>query len=397
VTPPPSEAAAATSTADEIAARADAHLTVLSALERFSGSALIGCDGKIVFAKGFGPANREHDVPNTSQTRFRLASISKQFTAVAALLLAERGKWDLHAPIRSYAPDYPAAWDGITTHHLLNHTSGIPSYTNFLDWGTTARQTRTVSEMVALFRDRKLEFVSGARHSYNNSGYILLGDLIERISGKAYAAFLQESVFDPLGMTDSGYDSAEPVLKRRASGYARRNGDAYVNCDFLDMSVPYAAGSLYSTVEDLFRYDQGMYARDPGLLTKDSLAAMQRVTPLIANYGYGVGLSTEFSRTVIAHSGGIQGFRTHLLRLRDENLCVTVLANVENADAAGIARDLLGIALGETVKTPETPVFVTQASKTLDACIGRYEVAPYYALTLSRDTDHLIARTDAGV
>ena len=130
-------------------------------------------------------------------------------------------------------------------------------------------------------------------------------------------------------MADSGYDSAEPVLKHRASGYARRNGDTYVNCDFLDMSVPYAAGSLYATVEDLFRYDQAMYDRDPGLLTKESLAAMQRVIPLLANYGYGVGLSNEFGRAVIGHSGGIQGFRTHLLRLRDENVCVAVLANVE--------------------------------------------------------------------
>jgi CubicO group peptidase (beta-lactamase class C family) len=382
---------------DDVTAKIDAHLSALNALDRFSGATLIGRDGTVLFAKGFGLANREHDVANTPQTRFRLASVSKQFTAVAALLLAERGKWDLHAPIRAYAPDYPSAWEGVTAHHLLNHTSGIPSYTNFLDWATTARQTLTVAEMVALFRDRRLDFPPGARHSYNNSGYILLGDLIERLSGRKYAVFLRENIFDPLGMNDSGYDSAEPVLKRRASGYARRNGDIYVNGDFLDMSVPYAAGSLYSTVEDLFRYDQAMYARDPGLLTEDSLSAMQRITPLLANYGYGIGLSNEFSRAVIGHSGGIHGFRTHLLRLRDENLCVAVLANVENADAPGIARDLLGITLGETVKTPEVPAVLAHTPDALDACAGRYEIAPHIGLTVGRDGDHLIVCTDAGV
>jgi hypothetical protein len=242
-----------------------------------------------------------------------------------------------------------------------------------------------------------LDFAPGLRHSYNNSGYVLLGNLIERLSGKTYAAFLQENVFDPLGMADSGYDAAEPVIRNRASGYARRNGDVYVNSDFLDMSLPYAAGGLYSTVEDLFRYDQGMYARDPGLLTKASLAAMQRVTPLMANYGYGVGLSNDFGRVVIGHSGGIQGFRTHLLRLRDENVCVALLANVENADAGGIARDLLGITLGETVKTPEAPAILAQTPKALDAFVGRYEIAPHVALTVARDGDHLTFRTDAGV
>ena len=192
--PPAPETDAAPPDAGDVTTKAEAYLSALSALDRFSGSALIGHDGAILFAKGFGFANREHNVPNTPQTRFRLASVSKQFTAVAALLLAERGKWDLHAPIRTYAPDYPSAWGGVTPHHLLNHTSGIPSYTSFLDWATTARQTLTITEMVALFRDRKLDFPPGARHSYNNSGYILLGDLIERLSGRTYAAFLRENV-----------------------------------------------------------------------------------------------------------------------------------------------------------------------------------------------------------
>src|ERR1700704_2097244 len=187
--------------------------------KQFMGTVLLAQDGKILLDKGYGFANLEWEIPNTPSTKFRLGSVTKQFTAASILLLEERDKLSINDPVKKYLPDAPAAWDKITLFHLLTHTSGIPSFTSFPDYEKLEPFAATAEQLVARFRDKPLDFKPGEKWSYSNSGYVLLGYLIEKVSVSSYEKFVRENIFTPLGMKDSGYDSNSAVIARRASGY----------------------------------------------------------------------------------------------------------------------------------------------------------------------------------
>ena len=190
--------------------------------KQFMGTVLVARGGDVLFSKGYGSANLEWAIPNTPATKFRLGSITKQFTAASILLLEERGKLKVDDPVKKYLPDAPGAWDKITIFHVLTHTAGIPNFTSFPDYRTTEAVATTPEKLVARFRDKPLDFEPGEKWNYSNSGYVLLGYLIEKISGQSYEKFLQENIFTPLGMKDSGYDSNFAVIARRATGYVGR-------------------------------------------------------------------------------------------------------------------------------------------------------------------------------
>lgn len=298
---------------------------------QFNGSALVTENGKIIFKKGFGLANMEWNIPNQPDTKFRLGSISKQFTALLIVKLAEEGKLKLDVPITTYLPDYPKEnGDKITTHHLLTHTSGIPNYTNAPNFfKDKARNPYTPAEFVKTFSSLPLEFTPGEKFNYSNSGYFLLGYIIEKVSGKTYEQYLQEIIFTPLKMVNSGYDHSDVILKNRAAGYEKQ-GKKIVNAAYLDMSIPYAAGSLYSTVGDLYLWDQALYTNK--LLSEKSIESLFK--PYIkaggASYGYGWFVD-EFDNgdkgkpKMVGHGGGINGFNTIISRiLTDKNLVVLV-------------------------------------------------------------------------
>ena len=219
---------------------------------QFNGSALVAENGKVIFKKGFGSANMEWNILNQPDTKFRLGSISKQFTALLIVKLAEEGKIKLDVPITTYLPDYPKEnGSKITIHHLLTHTSGIPNYTNAPNFlKDKARDPYTPEAFAKTFSSLPLDFAPGEKFNYSNSGYFLLGCIIEKITGKTYEQNLQETIFTPLKMVNTGYDHSEVVLKNRAAGY-EKEGKKIVNASYIDMSMPYAAGSLYSTVEEL--------------------------------------------------------------------------------------------------------------------------------------------------
>ena len=208
----------ASTCADEIPDRLSAYMDAAAKAEKFNGSVLVAKDGEILFAKGYGLANAEHQVPNTPETKFRLGSITKQFTAMAILILQEQSKLKVEDPIGKYLADAPKAWEGVTIHHLLTHTSGVPSYTDDPSYGKKMTQPETVKSMIARFKDKPLEFEPGEKFHYSNSGYFLLGAIIEKVSGKSYEAFLKEAIFDPLGMTDTGYDQHATVLPNGLRG-----------------------------------------------------------------------------------------------------------------------------------------------------------------------------------
>lgn len=313
---------------------------------KFSGTVLVAKDGKPLFRKGYGWANREWKVPNGPESKFRLGSITKQFTATAILQLVEAGKLKLDDPISKYYLSSPPVWSKITIHHLLTHTSGIPSYTSIPGFfGKESMTDRTPAEIVKLTQDMPLEFQPGEKFKYDNSGYILLGYVIEKVSGQKYADYLQEHIFGPLGMRDSGYDSSQEIIPHRAAGY-NYTGSRWVNAPYLAMSLPYAAGSLYSTGDDLLTWDQALYAHKP--LSPASLDKM--FTPNLENYGYGWFITKEFNRKMESHGGGINGFNTVITRYPDDRVTVIVLGNMNTSAIGPIAKGLSALMFGEKVE-----------------------------------------------
>ncbi len=290
----------------------------------FNGSALVTRDADLLFAEGIGMADDAHGIPNTPETRFRLGSVTKQFTAMAVLILASQGFLKTTDPVCDYVDTCPDGWDVVTIEHLLSHSSGIANFTD--QPGFDLMKAATPADTVASVADIPLAFEPGASFAYSNTGYVLLGMVIERASGLDYETFLEQHIFEPLGMADSGYEHGDtPGL---AVGYA----SAFKEADALDMSVPYAAGGLYSTVLDLQRW---VDALDADALV--DAAAMQRfVTPLAdmrdggkTGYAYGVFVDHEDGHRLVSHSGLINGFDTYLGWHPDDGLIIALLTNRE--------------------------------------------------------------------
>ena len=222
-------------------------------------AALVARNGQIIYKKAFGMANLELNIPMQADNIFRIGSITKQFTSVAILQLMEQGKLSLQDDITKFIPDYPTHGHHITIEHLLTHTSGIQSYTGMKDFGEIMRKDMKPEELVAHFKNQPMEFAPGTKWNYNNSGYFLLGYIIEKITGKTYPQYVEEVFFKPLGMANSYYGSDSKIIKNRASAY-EKGKDGFQNAEPLSMTLPYSAGSIQSTVEDLFKWHQAVHA-----------------------------------------------------------------------------------------------------------------------------------------
>jgi CubicO group peptidase (beta-lactamase class C family) len=306
---------------------------------QFMGAVLVARSGRTVLSKGYGMANLEWHVPNSPRTRFRIGSLTKQFTAASVLLLEERGKLNIADPISRYMPDAPPAWRAITVFNLLTHTSGIPDLTTFPDFDATEAHPATPDELVGRFRDKPLDFPPGTAFKYSNSGYILLGYLIEKITGQTYRQFVQENIFRPLGMKNSGYDSNTEIVFQHAQGYASGKTGLVV-AGYVDMSIPFAAGGLYSTTEDLLRWEEALYGGK--LLSAASLTKM--TTPFKGDYAFGVAVDLDArGNRVIRHGGAIEGFGASLIYVPAERLSVIVLSNIEGPSARDVSDAILKI------------------------------------------------------
>jgi CubicO group peptidase (beta-lactamase class C family) len=300
----------------------------------------------------------EWNIPNQPDTKFRLGSITKQFTAFLIVKLAEEGKIKLDVPITTYLPDYPKEnGDKITIHHLITHTSGIPNYTsvpNFLK--EKSRNPSSPEEFVKTFNKLPLDFKPGEKFSYSNSGYFLLGYIIEKITGKTYEQYLQETILTPLKMANTGFDHSEVILKNRAAGYEKK-GKSYVNSSFIDMSIPYAAGSLYSTVEDLYLWDQALYTTK--LLSEKSMESLFKsyITFGDESYGYGWFLSEEKigdkQYKIVEHGGGINGFNTIISRVPADKNLVILLNNTGGTILGEMNEAIRAILYNQTYSQPK--------------------------------------------
>ncbi len=365
--------------------------------DRPGAAVIVVRDGRTLFRKAAGMADLELGVPLQPDMVFRLGSITKQFTATSILMLVEEGKLSLQDPIEKYLPGYPTDGHVITVEHLLTHTSGIQSYTSIPGWMTTRiLSPMTVQELIDGFKKEPMEFAPGTRWAYNNSAFVLLGAIIENVSGKTYEAFVKSRIFDPLGMASSFYGSNDPIIPRRVPGYSM-DGDKLMNARYLSMTQPYSAGSLSSTVDDLARWDASLYTEK--LLKKASLEKAWTPYRLTngesTGYGYGWAIDKLRGRTSIAHGGGIFGFSTFAIRLPEERVYVAVLANSDSpaTDPGYVARKLAALAAGDPF--PEF-VAITLDPKTLEGYAGLYRVDASTTRTVTLENGRLYTHRSGG-
>lgn len=380
----------ATPSTDVVVSKATEYMAAAERIDRFNGSVLIARDGKPVFSRGYGMANFEWEIPNSPKTAFRLGSITKPFTAVAIMLLQERGKLSVSDPACKYISECPAAWEPITIRHLLTHTSGIPNYTAFPGFlEKRAMMPLTPAELLADYKAKPLDFAPGEKNSYSNSGYHLLGIIIEKASGKSYADFLQENIFGPLGMKQAGYDTSRDLIKWRAGGY-RREGEGFINAPYIDMLIPYSAGSLYSTTEDLLIFDQALLTEK--LLTQKSKDEM--FTPFKNNYALGWGVGKRFDRASTSHGGAINGFASQFIRFPQDNVTVVVLSNVQGSGVDKVANALASIVFDKPYELPRERKAITVASSVLDNYVGDYQLLPSTVAVITNDGGKLFFKID---
>lgn len=306
----------------------------------FKGCFLASSSEGILFCNSFGLANAELNVPNTVNTKFRIGSLTKQFTAVAILQLVQQGQISLESTLNRFIPDYPSG-ENITIHHLLSHSSGIYNFSNRSDIMEWYKGTSTIIETIHSFRDIPMVFNAGEGFEYSNSNYVLLTYIIEQVTGHSYEEYMKKYVFTPLEMSDTGYDQESEIITDRASGYYDEDG-LLKNAPYINMSIPQGAGGLYSTIEDLYKWDRGLY--EEKLLGKDLKTLM--FTPYLNNYAYGWMVQYFGDKKVLFHTGGIHGFSSFICRFPEDEVCVIALSNYSQ-DIGGIAVQVSQLILNE--------------------------------------------------
>jgi CubicO group peptidase (beta-lactamase class C family) len=345
----------------------------------FTGTVLVSDHDKIIFKKGYGLANREWNIPNTPEVKFRIGSITKQFTSMLIMQQVAKGSLQLEGHLPDYLPYYRKdTGSKVTVSQLLSHTSGIPSYTDDPKfYPDDSRNYYAVEDFVKRFCSGDLQFEPGTKFHYDNSGYFLLGAILEHVTGKTYEALLKENIFIPLGMKDSGYDHYGDILPKRASGYDQELAGV-VNAPYLDMALPYAAGSLYSTVEDLYNWDQALYTDK--LVPND--LKQKLFTPNLENYGYGWEIRTipadepGAGQTMISHEGGINGFNALEQRLVGDHDLIVILDNTRGTNLGEMANGIRAILYGQEPATPKRSLVPdlgeTLVNRGVEAAVAQY-------------------------
>lgn len=350
----------------------------------------------VVFRNAYGSANLELNVPLRPEMVFRIGSLTKQFTAVAIMMLVEEKKISLDDEITRFLSDYPTNGHRITVTHLLNHTSGIKSMTGMPKWLPVVRNDMSTKEMVDFFKNEPMDFPPGEKFKYNNSGYYLLGVIIEKVTGKTYETVINERIFKPLGMKNSYYGNHHRIVPNRASGYKPGNS-GYLNADFLSMTQPYSAGALISSVDDFKIWE--MAIREGKLLSQKSWE--QLFTPLKLNdgkpldYAFGWIVSKFWGHRMIAHGGGIFGFSTFALRIPEEKIFVAVFSNCpgQPPGSGNVAQRIAGLLLGKNTLDMKA---IKVEPKILEAYAGVYQIDKDKTRTVIVEGDRLFTQRNNG-
>lgn len=380
----------------ELASRVDAIMAPFAS-EGPGASVAVVKDGRVVVRRAYGFANLETRTPMRPEMVFELGSVTKQFTSTAILMLVQQGKLALDDDIRKYVPDFPDKGPRITIEHLLTHTSGIKDYTDDPNWPGLWRQDLTPMQVVDLVKDAPLEFAPGTKWRYDNTGYTLLGLVLEKASGVPYAEFIRANIFEPLGMTHSLYGSFSAIVPDRASGYTRGEKGGWENAPYLSMSQPYAAGSLMSNVDDMVKWDAAVSAGK--LLAADSwtkaFTGYRLAGGQDSRYGFGWQLGSYERHEIVRHGGGIPGYSTYVLRMPADHVYVVVLSNSDvptltPEDAAvRIAAEVIGVPV-------RFPAAIAVPVQVLDSYVGRYEIAPGDVRAITREGTRLVSQRNSG-
>jgi len=347
-----------------------------------------------IYRKAFGLADMELRVTMVPDDVFELGSMTKQFTAVGILMLMEQGKLSLEDDLVKFLPDYPTAGNRITIRNLLNHTSGIKDYTNMPEWLPLLRKDMSPSELIDIFKNQPADFKPGERWAYDNSGYILLGAIIEKVSGETYPDFIQKHIFEPLGMKNSYYGDNQKIIPGRVEGYSSRP-EGFSKAAYLSMTQPYAAGSLMSNVDDLLLWDEALYTEK---LVKQSSLKKAWTPSVLSNgidtgYGFGWAIAEYASHRVIAHGGSINGFATDAIRLPDEHVYIVVLSNNESYSSEDAAIKIMGLILNKPI---ENPIPIHVAAESLEPFVGVYRIDENTERIVTREGDKLYSQRTGG-
>lgn len=333
-------------------------------------TALVARKGQIIYKKAFGMANLEYNTPMQVDNIFRIGSITKQFTAVAILQLMEQGKLNMQDEITKFIPDYPTHGHKITIEHLLTHTSGIQSYTGMKDFRGKMTLDLKPTELIDYFKNQPMEFAPGTKWKYNNSGYFLLGFIIEKVSGKTYQQYVEDNFFKRLGMSNSLYGSDSKIIKKRAGAYSK-DSTGVINAPLMSMTLPYAGGSIQSTVEDLFKWHQAVHSYK--LVKKESLDKAFTKYKLTdgkeTDYGYGWFLRNVQESSSIEHGGSINGFLTQSIYLPKEDVFVAVFSNCNCNPPSVIGSKIAALAIGKPYEYKE----ISLDNTVLQGYTGVYE------------------------
>ena len=381
---------------DTFADRTDTLFAPWSKGDTPGASVIVIKDGRILLKRGYGLANLENKRPIEPDTAFLLGSVTKQFTAMAIMMLAERGKLRYESPLSKFFPEFPPYAQQITVRHLLNHTAGFPEYDDlFLDSGKLDKdyprsaKTKpssfepTAKDALAILAHVKApHFAVGEKWEYSNSGYVILAQIVEKVSGQSFSQFLQRNVFTPLGMTRSLlYDETRPKVQNVATSYTLKDG-VYKDIDYTPQNAIYGEDNIYTTVEDIYKWDQALYTEK---LVKTA-TLKQAFTPgklnngTITDYGFGWKVRKFLGLNAVEHGGSWLGFRTHILRFPDQHFTVVVLANLAQLGVDDFASKIGKIYLGDYMTLP---VAIQLAPEVMQKYVGRYEIVPGFIAEVS--------------
>ncbi|NOT33725.1 MAG: serine hydrolase [Candidatus Eisenbacteria bacterium] len=357
-----------------IVQRLDALLVPLFPADQPGAAILVARNGKPIYRRAFGLANLESKTPVRPEMEFRLASVTKQFTSALVMQLVEQGKLDLDADVTRYLPDFPTHGERITIQHLLTHTAGLSDLTSNPEFMARREQAHSSQQLLDQFKDKPLGFKPGSRWAYSNSGYILLGAVIEKVTGRTYAQCLESQIFAPIGMTHSRYGTDEPASANETRGY-RRDAGKRLPAEPISMTVPFAAGAIVSSVDDLLKWDNALTAgkvMKPASLAR-TMAPVTLADGKSSSYGFGWVMSNYEGHRIEQHNGGIDGFLANVVRIPDDRLYVAMLVNDESPsfNADFLAAKLTAIAVGKPLPEPGAH---SMTPEQLDRFVGVYAV-----------------------
>jgi CubicO group peptidase (beta-lactamase class C family)/uncharacterized protein YneR len=363
----------------DITGRIDTLMNAYAKMYRFNGTALVARNNTILVNKGYGYRNAGEKILNTGQTIFQLGSITKQFTSAIILKLQEENKLSVSDKLSKYFPGYPKG-DSITIQQLLTHTSGIYNYTNDQDFMTNEiTKPASRDKIMALFKDKPLDFSPGTSWKYSNSGYSLLGWIIEDVTRQSYEQVVRRYIFTPLHMTHSGFDFTHLENTDKATGYFKITDKESLPAPIVDSTISFSAGAIYSTTGDLYLWHKAL--EQNSILSKMQQEAAY--TPVKNNYGYGWGIDSIEGKRRVGHGGGIHGFITNISRVPEDDICIILLSNASSQSLGDITKSIYAILYNKSYTLPKDRIAITLPGEILKQYEGEYEIKPGFTAILS--------------